>query len=81
VQTMFFDYQKCCGPHDTGLYLAGDCISWTSGWMEGALTTGLNAAAAVVASLGGTLHPDDGGKTPLCVKADRYCYFKSDPPA
>ncbi len=76
VQKMFFDYQKCGGPHDTGLYLAGDCISWTSGWMEGALTTGLNAAAGVLASLGGALNPDGDGKTPLSVKADRYRYFK-----
>ncbi len=46
VLQMFFDYQKCKNTtRDTGVYIAGDCISWTSGWVEGALTTGLNAAA------------------------------------
>lgn len=76
VQTMFFDYQKCMNPElDTGVYIAGDCISWTSGWVEGGLTTGLNAAAAVVHSLGGTLNPDAVGNTPLSIKAGRYSYF------
>ena len=75
VQTMFFDYLKCGGPNDTGVYLAGDCVSWTSGWMEGALTTALNAAAATIASLGGTLNADAGGKTPLSLKPDRFNYF------
>lgn len=76
VQTMFFDYLKCGGPNDTGVYLAGDCISWTSGWMEGALTTGLNAATAVIVSLGGTLNADAGGKTPLSIQPDRFAYFR-----
>lgn len=31
-----------------GIYLAGDSISWSGGWIEGALQTGMNAAAAVV---------------------------------
>ena len=75
VQTMFFDYQKCQTPADTGVYIAGDCISWTSGWVEGALTTGLNAAAGVIHSLGGTLNPDQNGNTPLTIQANRYTYF------
>ena len=76
VRTMFFDYRKCLTPaKDTGVYIAGDCISWTSGWVEGGLTTALNAAAAVVRSLGGTLNPDVAGNTPLSIKADRYRYF------
>jgi tryptophan 2-monooxygenase len=76
VRQMFFDYQKCLpGGTDTGVYIAGDCISWTSGWVEGGLTTGLNAAAAVVASLGGSLNPDSNGNTPLTITKDRYTYF------
>jgi tryptophan 2-monooxygenase len=76
VQTMFFDYQKCLTPAlDTGVYIAGDCISWTSGWVEGALTTGLNAAAGVIQSLGGTVNPDQNGNTPLKIQANRYSYF------
>jgi tryptophan 2-monooxygenase len=78
VQRMFFDYQKCLNPDaDTGVYLAGDCISWTSGWVEGGLTTGLNAAAAVVHSLGGTLNGDANGNTPLTINAARYNYFSA----
>lgn len=77
VQTMFFDYLKCGGPDDTGVYLAGDCASWTSGWMEGALTTGLNAAAAAIASTGGSLNADPDGKTPLSIERDRFNYFFS----
>ena len=38
---------------DTGLYLAGDGVSWIGGWTEGALQTGINAAAAVAQHLGG----------------------------
>lgn len=33
---------------DNGLYLAGDGVSFSGGWVEGALVTGLNAAAAAV---------------------------------
>jgi tryptophan 2-monooxygenase len=75
VRQMFFDYQKCGTANDTGVYIAGDCVSWTSGWVEGALTTGLNAAAGVIRSLGGTLNPDANGHTPLTIKANRYTYF------
>jgi len=75
VQTMFFDYQKAGTPADTGVYLAGDCVSWTSGWVEGALTPALNAAAGVIISLGGTLNPDADNRTPMSIKADRYKYF------
>lgn len=75
VQSMFFDYQKCGSARDTGVYLAGDCISWTSGWVEGALTTALNAAAAVITSLGGTVHTDANGSTPLSIHSGRFRYF------
>ena len=33
---------------NNGVYLAGDSISWSGGWIEGALQTGMNAAAAVL---------------------------------
>jgi tryptophan 2-monooxygenase len=75
VHDMFFDYQKAGTSRDTGLYIAGDCLAWTSGWVEGALTTGLNAAAAVLTSLGGTLNTDPRGKTPMSINAKRYNYF------
>jgi tryptophan 2-monooxygenase len=75
VQTMFFDYQKAGTTNDTGLFLAGDCISWTSGWVEGALTPALNAAAGVIRSLGGTVNGDASGNTPMKINASRYNYF------
>jgi len=76
IRTMFYDFQKAGDPaRDTGLYLAGDCIAWTSGWVEGALQTALNACAGVVRSLGGTLNGDAAGRTPLDLDADRFDYF------
>jgi tryptophan 2-monooxygenase len=80
VQQMFFDYQKCLNTKlDTGVYIAGDCLAWNSGWVEGGLQTALNAAAAVIQSLGGTLnsYPDPAtgaARTPLTIKANRYAY-------
>ena len=57
---------------DTGLYLAGDSVSWFGGWSEGALHTGLNASAAVCQHVGGAFAVD----SPLTQKADRYDYGK-----
>jgi tryptophan 2-monooxygenase len=54
VQSMYWDYKKAGTGNDTGVYVAGDCASWTSGWVEGGLQTGLNAACAVIASSGGS---------------------------
>jgi tryptophan 2-monooxygenase len=79
VQQMFFDYQKCFGndPNspDTGLYIAGDCIAWTSGWVEGGLQTALNAACGVIKSLGGTVNTDANGQSPLGIDPNRYNYY------
>jgi monoamine oxidase len=44
-----------------GLFLAGDDISWTAGWAEGAIQTALNAVWGVVHHLGGASHPDNPG--------------------
>ncbi|KJK55709.1 flavin monoamine oxidase family protein [Saccharothrix sp. ST-888] len=44
-----------------GLFLAGDDVSWTAGFAEGAVTTALNAVWGVVDSLGGTSHPSNPG--------------------
>ncbi len=40
--------------HQRGLFLAGDDLSWTAGWAEGAITTALNAVAGAIRHLGGT---------------------------
>lgn len=44
-----------------GLFLAGDDISWTAGWAEGAVTTALNAVWGVMHHLGGATHPENPG--------------------
>jgi tryptophan 2-monooxygenase len=76
VQTMFYDYQKCLAPNrDTGVYLAGDCLAWNSGWIEGGLQTALNAVAGVIISTGGTLNPDANGLTPLSINPAAFSYF------
>ncbi|HZX29012.1 MAG TPA: FAD-dependent oxidoreductase [Telluria sp.] len=76
VQAMFYDFQKAGHEDlDTGVYLGGDCIAWTSGWVEGALQAGLNAATGVIRSLGGKLNGDASGKTPLDLDAARFDYF------
>ena len=45
--------QKDQPEHQRGIFLAGDDISFTAGWAEGAVTTALNAVWGVVDHLGG----------------------------
>ena len=40
---------------DPGIYLAGDSVSWSGGWTEGAIETGLNAACAAATRIGATV--------------------------
>ena len=54
LQSAYFQFQTAGTSQDTGVYLAGDGVSWLGGWTEGALQTGLNAACAVGTRLGGT---------------------------
>ncbi|ADH69018.1 MULTISPECIES: flavin monoamine oxidase family protein [Nocardiopsis] len=44
-----------------GLFLAGDDVSWTAGWAEGAVQTALNAVWGVVHHLGGGTDPSNPG--------------------
>ena len=44
-----------------GLFLAGDDISWTAGWAEGAVQTALNAVWGVLHHFGGETHPANPG--------------------
>ena len=48
-------------PDQRGLFLAGDGISFTPAWVEGAVQTGLNAVWGVMAHLGGTSAPGNPG--------------------
>lgn len=55
-QASYFQYQSCLSSAtDTGVYLAGDGVSWSGGWTEGALQTALNAVTAVARRFGGSL--------------------------
>lgn len=47
--------------HQRGIFLAGDDVSFTAGWAEGAVTTGLNAVWGVVNHLGGQSAPENPG--------------------
>ncbi len=48
-------------PSQRGIFLAGDGISWTPAWAEGAIQTALNAVWGIVHQLGGACHPDNPG--------------------
>jgi lysine 2-monooxygenase len=47
--------------HQRGIFLAGDDISWTPAWVEGAVQTALNAVWGIEHHLGGRTHPDNPG--------------------
>ncbi|MGI9600441.1 MAG: flavin monoamine oxidase family protein [Acidimicrobiales bacterium] len=48
-------------PAHRGVFLAGDDVSWTPGWVEGAVQTALNAVWGIVHHLGGTTLPANPG--------------------
>lgn len=53
--------QDGLAPQQRGVFLAGDDISWTAGWAEGAVQTALNAVWGVVRHLGGRTERDNPG--------------------
>ncbi|HKQ93984.1 MAG TPA: NAD(P)/FAD-dependent oxidoreductase [Aestuariivirgaceae bacterium] len=48
-------------PAERGIFLAGDDISWTPGWVEGAVQTALNAVWGIVHHLGGRAPAENPG--------------------
>ncbi|MDJ0395824.1 FAD-dependent oxidoreductase [Rhodococcus sp. G-MC3] len=48
-------------PRHRGIFLAGDDVSWTAGWAEGAIQTALNAVWGVVNHLGGKCAEENPG--------------------
>lgn len=46
---------------ERGVFLAGDDVSWTPGWAEGAMTTALNAVWGILRHFGGEAHSDNPG--------------------
>jgi tryptophan 2-monooxygenase len=55
---------------DRGVYLAGDSVSWSGGWIEGALHTGINAACAAAKRIGASVRPH----SPLTQNPHLYTY-------
>ena len=56
-----FKEQKALPPNQRGLFLAGDDISWTAAWVEGAVQSALNAVWGVVDYLGGAAPKENPG--------------------
>ncbi len=52
---LYLQFKSVLNLDDKGIYLAGDCVSWQSGWIEGALNTAINAVFSVAKRLGGIL--------------------------
>jgi tryptophan 2-monooxygenase len=48
-------------PDERGIFLAGDDVSWTPAWAEGAVQTSLNAVWGIMHHFGGRTHPDNPG--------------------
>ena len=47
--------------HERGIFMAGDGVSWTPGWVEGAVQTSLNAVWGIMNHLGGKSPMDNLG--------------------
>ncbi|WP_300038832.1 NAD(P)/FAD-dependent oxidoreductase [uncultured Roseobacter sp.] len=50
-------------PAERGIFIAGDGVSWTPAWVEGAVQTSLNAVAGIIAHFGGTPASDNPSPT------------------
>jgi lysine 2-monooxygenase len=48
-------------PEQQGIFIAGDDISWTPAWVEGAVQTSLNAVWGIMHHLGGQTRPGNPG--------------------
>jgi tryptophan 2-monooxygenase len=53
--------QQHLPPAQQGIFLAGDDVSWTPAWAEGAVHTALNAVWGVINHLGGRSAPANPG--------------------
>ncbi len=54
-------YQDGFDPAHRGMFLAGDDVSWTPGWAEGAVQTALNAVWGIATQMGGSTPTDNPG--------------------
>ena len=53
--------QDSFAPAERGIFIAGDDVSFTPAWVEGAVQTSLNAVWGIVKHLGGRTHADNPG--------------------
>lgn len=53
--------QQDMPPNERGIFLAGDDVSFTPAWAEGAIQTALNAVWGIIRHLGGRCHPENPG--------------------
>jgi tryptophan 2-monooxygenase len=53
--------QQQMPPEQRGIFLAGDDVGWIPGWVEGAVTTSLNAVWGIVNHFGGSTSPNNPG--------------------
>ncbi len=53
--------QEKMPPAERGIFMAGDDVSWTPGWVEGAVQTALNAVWGIMHHLGGQSPPGNPG--------------------
>ncbi len=65
--------QESMPPAERGMFLAGDDISWTPGWAEGAVHTALNAVWGIMHHFGGHTAPENPGPGDLF---DRFAPIK-----
>jgi lysine 2-monooxygenase len=48
-------------PEQRGIFIAGDDVSWTPAWVEGAVQTSLNAVWGILTHFGGRTHAENPG--------------------
>jgi tryptophan 2-monooxygenase len=67
---IYLQFLSVLGKEDKGVYLAGDSVSWSGGWVEGAVCTAINAVYAVAKRLGAEIPKD----SPLSQDSKLYKY-------
>lgn len=61
-QRMYAHFMQQAMPAEQrGMFIAGDDVSWTPAWVEGAVQTSLNAVWGIMNHFGGHTHPDNPG--------------------
>ena len=62
TQRMFAHFMQDDKPaSERGIFIAGDDVSWTPAWVEGAVQTSLNAVWGILHHFGGKTHAENPG--------------------